>query len=157
MSAGNSVLCRIYHLSVANTGAAEAAIHCVHGSVGGGNGCGNQTVNICGMLNHACPTQFPSTSACETLIETLMADNKTGNVMTVQEQTDDTVGCRVYNGGRALSAKGMGNATAQAGLCMMAAQMGGCGAMMPPSMAPTTAGAPFLAASAVLALLPLLV
>jgi len=156
---GNTVLCRIYHLSVAATDAGQAAIHCVHGSVGGAGACGNATLNVCGMLAAACPATVPfnNTAACSTLVETLVSQNKTGNLMSIAAQTDDTLGCRIYHGGMALGAKMMMNATAQAGLCAMAAT--GCGASMPPSMAaPTMASpAPVLAASVALVLLPLFV
>jgi hypothetical protein len=111
------------------------------------------------MLAAACPATVPfnNTAACSTLVETLVSQNKTGNLMSIAAQTDDTLGCRIYHGGMALGAKMMMNATAQAGLCAMAAT--GCGASMPPSMAaPTMASpAPVLAASVALVLLPLFV
>jgi hypothetical protein len=161
MSSGNTVLCRIYHLSVAATDATQAATHCVHGSVSGFNACGNATLNACGMLGLACPTTVPfnTTNACATLIETLVAANKTGNVLSMAAQTGDTLGCRVYNGGSALAAKMMMNATAQAGLCAMAA--GGCvdaaPTMAPPAPTGPPSAAPVLAASVALVLLPLFV
>jgi len=154
-TSGNTVLCRIYHLTVAAESAAQAAIHCQHGSVGGMGACGNVSTNACGLILQACPTMYTDMNTCGNAIQTLINSNKTGNIMSMAGSTADDVACRVYNAGSALISRA--NATAMAGLCMMA---GNCGMMGAPTMMPAgapTNAAPLVAASVVIAMLPLFV
>jgi len=54
-TSGDTYGCRKYHVSVANTTAANAQIHCVHtGPLGGYGVCGSACDGYCNLLNTAC-------------------------------------------------------------------------------------------------------
>jgi hypothetical protein len=99
-SAGNTDLCRIYHLTVAT----QDPTHCNHGSLLGGNNCGLITDNICNMIKVACPLAYPVATDCTAAFGAMLLANKTGDANALTA-ADDSVACRVYQAGLALATK----------------------------------------------------
>jgi len=155
-TSGNTEACRIYHLTVAAQGGQANLIHCAHGDVSGGNFCGDVLANGCLIINTGCGNKAynGSSSACYSALLALGAQNKTGN-MSEPMPNDDSIYCRVYNGGRALVAKNVMNNNDRDAACNRVMMMGGCGGAA--TNAPTMAknGASALVASSLLAFLPL--
>jgi hypothetical protein len=55
-SSGNTLGCRLYHVNLARTDAAAAAVHCPHAGADGGG--------ICADCNRYCSKFFPTTAVC---------------------------------------------------------------------------------------------
>jgi hypothetical protein len=136
----NTQACRIYHLTVAATGAVS---HCSHGSLHGDSQCGGTPAatfckfaeGVCGFGTAA--YQFASSTACMTAA---------GNVSlgTGADRSQNTLGCRFYHLGVAGSYKAGGNMMANATLMQQHCAhvlvpgmgAGGCGVATAPTAAP---------------------
>ena len=126
-STGNTVQCRIYHLSVAGSDPPDsAALHCPHGSEDGGGVCVDPDPtceNYCGEVTSACTgdnAQYASEQAC------LDYCNTHGKIPagTAGDQSGNSIACRIYHAGVA------GGGDAQAAIhCDHAGPSGGdvCG------------------------------
>jgi hypothetical protein len=148
--AGNTELCRIYHLTVAAESDANALQHCMHGDIVAGGQCGGLTGNVCKMIQTACGTKaYADDAACQAAIGALAQAGKNGNPTNMMPD-DDTIACRVYNAVIALAAKK--NMASVDTTCNKIKMVGGCGAAAP---APQESSAIALVASSVVALLPL--
>jgi len=98
-TAGNTQVCRIYHLGVASTNTA----HCSHGFVSGGDNCGTLTANLCAFIESICTFgtnasyQYASSAAC------LSADTNSSNSVILAGVTGtagsaaDSFECRFYH------------------------------------------------------------
>jgi hypothetical protein len=139
----NSQTCRIYHLGVATIDSS----HCSHGSVEGGQSCGDYVPNLCDFIEGACgfgsnAWQYANSSACVSGIKAVITNtNSLGN------KTDfatNSLACRFYHAGVAATfAPGMSKANPtnlqlHCGHVLAPSTPGGCGAAASPTGAPTT-------------------
>jgi len=151
-NAGNTQICRIYHLGVATTDNS----HCAHGFVSGGDSCGTLTANLCAFIGSICTFgtnasyQYASSAACVTALTNsttnLIGAGKTGTA----GAGDNSFECRFYHAMVAGSFMTGGSNAAVAGAAatkqyhcghtLMPSQPGGCGAAA--SVAPTPKSMP---------------
>jgi hypothetical protein len=141
---GNTVICRVYHLTVAT----EDNTHCTHGDITGAGQCGALSANVCLLISTACGSNAMgsvASASCVATIDGLVTGNKS-HYGTVSTGAD--VGCYVFNANAAMVAKASSSTmSGVANICKFAT----CGGMAAP-----TSAAYALTASGVLALLPLL-
>jgi len=150
--AQNTDTCRIYHLTTANSG---APTHCDHGSVLGGGQCPpNMAIPTCLLILTACPSAYPSQTACQTAFTAYFTAQKYGDPnapLNGTVPTTDDVGCRVYYATLNLMSIGGGHGSVATN-CLNAALAGATGCGVAATMPPTSGAAP-VAASVVLSLL----
>jgi len=94
----DTVQCRNYHALVAP---ADQTTHCPHAGPSGGGQCGTTCDGYCDIIQLACGTtgtnsQYASTSACLTSCAAMTAG-------TFGDTTGNTLACRAYHAGVALS------------------------------------------------------
>ncbi|MBI4814928.1 MAG: hypothetical protein HY791_01640 [Deltaproteobacteria bacterium] len=110
-SSGDSVHCRAFHAQAASS---DPRTHCAHASIGGGGVCGDSCEIYCRMIQTACTganAQYADVGSCLTECATMELGHT---------QEGDTLSCRLYHLGAALSDPGAhcGHAGADgAGVC----------------------------------------
>ncbi|MCB9531030.1 MAG: hypothetical protein H6698_01270 [Myxococcales bacterium] len=90
---GNTIGCRIYHANAASEG--NAALHCGHAGVTGGDVCGSWCVNYCSLVETICgdsiPPLYDDFEDCLDRCDHFDDDGAIGDT------TGDTVQCRLYH------------------------------------------------------------
>lgn len=108
-TSGDSIQCRIYHLSVAGIDASSATTHCPHGLIPGaaGSPCGPKAAELpscetyCKTVTQHCSganSQYANEAACVSYCKTL-AKLPVG---TAADTSGNTIGCRTYHAGAAM-------------------------------------------------------
>jgi hypothetical protein len=92
----DTILCRIYHWTVAANSSSLRTVHCPHGSVGAdATHCGTTKVAYCRMMAEACPATFSTTQDCLDEAGALPLGQ-------LDDQAGNTLYCRVYHAGAAM-------------------------------------------------------
>jgi hypothetical protein len=91
-TSGNTLGCRIYHAGAAET---DAATHCPHAGLLGGDVCGAYCDNYCDFMGGGCPAEYPDGAACKAACGAFPAG-------TPGETTGDSLQCRLYHAGVAV-------------------------------------------------------
>ena len=88
--AGNSLACRLYHLTVAAT---DAATPTVHAGPAGAGACGTNCESFCSIATEICPAEHPDIDTC---LATCMAFMDTEKY-DASDAAGDTLACRLYH------------------------------------------------------------
>jgi len=104
-TSGNSVSCRLYHVTT-GINLNQTNIHCPHAGPDGGNGvCGTICDAYCTLSNVTCPQNFGSNDACYTACAKFNATGVPGAT------GGDTIQCRLYHVGVATISSGTDRTT----------------------------------------------
>jgi len=131
VTTGDSLECRAYHAGVAYLTSTQS-IHCIHSGALGGNGgtsqyCGTPCNGYCDEVMNACNgtnAQFTSTAQCLTFCASYPGYS---GMMVGTETTGNSLGCRSYHAGVALTYASTGTTDLVAYHCPHAGILGGSG------------------------------